>query len=103
MIKKILTAALFCICLSALPAFSQEYLIGAGDLLKITVYDNPDLTTEARVSNDGKITFPLIGEVDGERQHRQRYREKDQHNCCRTAISSSPRFPSSLWNIRARR
>ena len=44
-------------------AHSQEYVIGAGDLLKITVYDNPDLTTEARVSNDGKITFPLIGEV----------------------------------------
>lgn len=40
-----------------------EYIIGEGDLLKITVYDNPDLTTEARVSGDGKITFPLIGEV----------------------------------------
>jgi polysaccharide export outer membrane protein len=44
-------------------AAAQEYVIGGGDLLKITVYDNPDLTTESRVSNDGKITFPLIGEV----------------------------------------
>jgi polysaccharide export outer membrane protein len=26
------------------------------------VYDNPDLATEARV-NDGRITFPLIGEI----------------------------------------
>ena len=41
----------------------QEYVIGEGDLLRVTVYDNPDLTTEARVSGDGKITFPLIGEV----------------------------------------
>jgi polysaccharide export outer membrane protein len=40
----------------------QEYIIGEGDLIRITVYDNPDLTSEARV-NDGKITFPLIGEV----------------------------------------
>ena len=40
----------------------QEYVIGEGDLLRITVYDNPDLTSETRV-NDGKITFPLIGEV----------------------------------------
>jgi len=40
-----------------------EYRIGEGDLVKITVYDNPDLTTEARVSGDGKITFPLIGEI----------------------------------------
>ena len=44
-------------------AFGQdEYLIGDGDLIRITVYDNPDLTTETRVSG-GKITFPLIGEV----------------------------------------
>jgi polysaccharide export outer membrane protein len=43
---------------------AEEYVIGDGDLLKITVYDNPDLTTEARVGGDGKITFPLIGDVD---------------------------------------
>jgi len=40
----------------------QDYAIGEGDLLKVTVYDNPDLATEARV-NDGRITFPLIGEI----------------------------------------
>jgi polysaccharide export outer membrane protein len=45
------------------PALGQEYSIGEGDLLRITVYDNPDLTTEVRVSGDGKITFPLIGDV----------------------------------------
>lgn len=41
----------------------QEYIIGEGDLLKVTVYDHPDLLTEARVGGDGKITFPLIGEI----------------------------------------
>jgi polysaccharide export outer membrane protein len=45
------------------PARAQEYSIGEGDLLRITVYDNPDLTTEVRVSGDGKISFPLIGDV----------------------------------------
>ncbi|MFH1075482.1 MAG: SLBB domain-containing protein [Pseudomonadota bacterium] len=45
------------------PAFCQEYVIGEGDLLRITVYDNPDLAAEARVSSEGKIMFPLIGEV----------------------------------------
>jgi len=45
------------------PALAQEYVIGEGDLLHITVYDNPDLATDARVSGDGRITFPLIGEV----------------------------------------
>ncbi len=42
---------------------AEEYLIGEGDLLKITVYDNPDLATDARVGADGKVTLPLIGEV----------------------------------------
>jgi len=43
--------------------YGQEYVIGEGDLLKITVYDNPDLTAESRVGGDGKITFPLVGDV----------------------------------------
>lgn len=51
-------------CLIPIIAHGQEYVIGEGDLLKITVYDNADLTTEARVSGEGKITFPLVGEVE---------------------------------------
>jgi polysaccharide export outer membrane protein len=41
-----------------------HYLLGPGDVLKITVYNNPDLSTEAQVSNAGRITFPLLGEVE---------------------------------------
>jgi len=43
-------------------ADSRE-LLGAGDTLRITVFQNPDLTTEARISEQGTILFPLIGEV----------------------------------------
>lgn len=52
-----------CACLAARVVLGQEFSIGEGDLLRITVYDNPDLTTEVRVGGDGKITFPLIGDV----------------------------------------
>lgn len=65
--KKILAASLavcFCLAFTAVLCFADEYKIGEGDLLKISVYDHADLTTDARVSGEGKITFPLIGEVD---------------------------------------
>jgi len=37
--------------------------LGMGDMVRITVFRNPDLTTEARVSERGTIPFPMIGEV----------------------------------------
>lgn len=41
----------------------NDYLLGTGDQVKISVYDHPDLTIEARLSAAGTITFPLLGEV----------------------------------------
>jgi polysaccharide biosynthesis/export protein len=37
--------------------------LGVGDTIRVTVFQNPDLTTEARISERGTIVFPLIGEV----------------------------------------
>jgi len=37
--------------------------LGMGDMVRITVFRNPDLTTEARVSERGTVLFPMIGEV----------------------------------------
>src|SRR5579871_4110400 len=41
-----------------------DYPLGPGDVLRIQVFQNPDLTTETRVSENGYITYPLIGSVD---------------------------------------
>lgn len=41
----------------------QEYVLGPGDELKISVFQNPDLSLETRVSDNGTITYPLIGAV----------------------------------------
>lgn len=35
--------------------------IGAGDLIEITVFDTPELSGKARVSNSGDISLPLLG------------------------------------------
>ena len=40
-----------------------NYILGPGDMLKISVYNNPDLTLETRVTETGTISFPLLGEV----------------------------------------
>jgi polysaccharide biosynthesis/export protein len=37
--------------------------IGMGDMVRVTVFRNPELTTEARISERGTILFPMIGEV----------------------------------------
>ena len=43
---------------------AEDYLLGGGDTVNISVYEQPDLTTVARISqDDGTITFPLLGEV----------------------------------------
>jgi polysaccharide export outer membrane protein len=44
-------------------AAESDYQIGPGDVLKITIYDHPDLSTVARVDNQGEILFPLAGRV----------------------------------------
>lgn len=42
---------------------NAEYVLGPGDIVRITVFQNPDLTTETRVSEAGTLTFPLVGSV----------------------------------------
>lgn len=38
-------------------------LIGSGDILKITVFDHPEMTVEVQVNNTGAIKFPLLGDI----------------------------------------
>jgi polysaccharide export outer membrane protein len=40
-----------------------EYVIGAQDVLTVTVWDSPDLSGKFTVEADGSFTFPLIGRV----------------------------------------
>ena len=40
-----------------------DYQLGAGDAIRILVFQNPDLTLDSRGSEGGNITYPLIGAV----------------------------------------
>lgn len=42
---------------------NQDYRLGPGDAIGVQVYQSPDLTVDARVSESGVISYPLVGSV----------------------------------------
>jgi len=44
-------------------AQASDYIVGAQDVLTITVYDQADLTGKFKVEADGTFTFPLVGRI----------------------------------------
>src|SRR5918995_4142825 len=59
--KRILIGV-FLLALAA-PGLAQTEKLGVGDAVRVTVFQQPDLTTEARINERGIIAVPLIGEV----------------------------------------
>lgn len=51
------------ICMQSHAGGGKSYVLGPGDTIRVTVFQNPDMTTETRISEAGTITFPLVGEV----------------------------------------
>ena len=43
---------------------NQEYRLGSGDLLKITVFNQKDLSGDYTINGSGQISLPLIGDVN---------------------------------------
>lgn len=46
------------------PAPAHEYLIGPGDTVNIVVWRNPEVSTTVPVRPDGKITTPLVEDLE---------------------------------------
>lgn len=45
-------------------AFAQDnYRLATGDAIRIVIFQNPDMTLETRVSEDGSINYPLVGAI----------------------------------------
>ncbi len=44
-------------------AAAAEYRLGSGDVVRINVYQNPDLAIETRVTEAGLISYPLLGSI----------------------------------------
>lgn len=48
---------------AAPPTSRSEYVLGAGDMIRVNVFQSPDLTLETRLSESGIVTYPLLGQV----------------------------------------
>jgi polysaccharide export outer membrane protein len=57
------TTLVLLVLLTGALAAGQEYTIGPGDVLRITVWGHDDLSRDYPVTLDGRVPFPLIGSV----------------------------------------
>jgi polysaccharide biosynthesis/export protein len=48
---------------SATVEVTKEYVLAAGDVLRISVFQNAELSLEARLSEAGSISYPLLGTI----------------------------------------
>lgn len=64
-VPPILFLAWLALALVSRPALGQaaREVIGPGDTVRITAYRYPDLTTDARLSEQGRLNVPLVGEM----------------------------------------
>lgn len=44
-------------------AADEQFVIGVGDRIIVTVYNEPDLTVRARIDKSGVVNFPLLGNL----------------------------------------
>ena len=56
---------IFFICLLSLNSVSwaSDYILGSGDEIKISVYNESDLTSRVKIDKSGTISFPFIEDI----------------------------------------
>ncbi|TAK93751.1 MAG: polysaccharide export protein EpsE, partial [Aquabacterium sp.] len=63
MARWLLATMLLVFGLGAHAAGQNDYVLGAGDQIRIFVYQNQDLQLDARINESGTISYPLLGVV----------------------------------------
>lgn len=58
-----LLISFFTLSVSAQSTSLDQYRLGSGDVVKITVYGQEDLSLETRLSDVGIINYPYLGEI----------------------------------------
>ena len=68
--QKLFSVLFVFLIFSSLPVtvFAEDYLIGKGDVLEISVWGVPEMSRSVTVRPDGKITLPAVGDVLADRK-----------------------------------
>jgi polysaccharide export outer membrane protein len=46
------------------PVAKTDYVLGAGDVIRVTVFQSPELSLETRIPESGAVSYPLLGAVN---------------------------------------
>ena len=63
MIKNLKWFGMFLVLFTTAANAQVNYVLGVGDEIRLTVYGQPELSTEGQVNNDGYMEIPLLGSV----------------------------------------
>jgi len=63
MMKNLIAIMIFLISFQLHANQSSDYTLAAGDQIRILVYNEADLTLQVLIGDDGKINFPLVGNI----------------------------------------
>lgn len=63
MVSRFLVLLVFSLCSWLTRAEDEQFVIGVGDKIMVTVYNEPDLTVRARIDKSGVVNFPLLGSL----------------------------------------
>lgn len=85
-----------------LPMAPDDYVIGIGDTINITVIDNADLTGKFPVQADGVITLPLVGRLKAAGRSPRAF-EIDLTKALADGFLNDPRVTVTLDQFRGRR
>lgn len=80
-------------------ALDAAYVLGAGDKLRLIVYGEPDLSGEFDVTGTGKVSLPLIGQVQAAGLTLDQF-EKEVSDKLSQGYLTSPKVSAEVLNYR---
>lgn len=61
--NKLLLLVLIIICSSFQTVNCEEYTVDTGDVIKVAVYGEPDLTIQIKLNKQGQLSMPFVGDL----------------------------------------